>query len=165
MTLQRADRRRPDQRPSRVSRAPSSSRQMEKAHGRRGEPVHRARMSNLIIHCNSAERSADVEAMIPEIVARSPRARLCCSSLIPRIPRTRSRHRSWSARPGRRRSSSPSRSPSAPVRSRRITCRSRVRGLVIGDLPTNVWWTNPIPPALAGPILDAWPSMRAGHFR
>jgi glucose-6-phosphate dehydrogenase assembly protein OpcA len=28
-----------------------------------------------------------------------------------------------------------------------------VRSLVIGDLPTNVWWATPRPPGLAGPIL------------
>ena len=28
-----------------------------------------------------------------------------------------------------------------------------MRGLLIGDLPTNLWWAAPIPPPLAGPLL------------
>jgi glucose-6-phosphate dehydrogenase assembly protein OpcA len=28
-----------------------------------------------------------------------------------------------------------------------------VRGLLIGDLPTNLWWASPEPPPLAGPLL------------
>ena len=28
-----------------------------------------------------------------------------------------------------------------------------VRGLLIGDLPTNLWWAVPVPPPLAGPLL------------
>ena len=28
-----------------------------------------------------------------------------------------------------------------------------VRALVIGDLPTNLWWAAPQPPPLAGPLL------------
>ena len=28
-----------------------------------------------------------------------------------------------------------------------------VRALLIGDLPTNLWWASPQPPPLAGPLL------------
>ena len=28
-----------------------------------------------------------------------------------------------------------------------------VRALLIGDLPTNLWWAAPVPPPFAGPLL------------
>ena len=37
---------------------------------------------------------------------------------------------------------------------RSSTCRSPSASLLIGDLPTNLWWACPTPPPLAGPILD-----------
>jgi glucose-6-phosphate dehydrogenase assembly protein OpcA len=129
------------------------TRLMEKAHGAGTEPVQRARMSNLIIHCNSSARAAEVDEMIPEIVRVHP-ARVLL--LIADSQETASEVRAsvLVRKAGH----------VAQLCSEQVTLRAgaqaadqlvfAVRGLVIGDLPTNVWWANPIPPALAGPILE-----------
>jgi glucose-6-phosphate dehydrogenase assembly protein OpcA len=110
-------------------------------------------MSNLIVHCRTDERAAEVEPQLPEIVAIHP-ARILflvadASSETPDI-----RASALVRRAGQE----------AQLCSEQITLRGgihaaahlpfAVRGLVIGDLPTNVWWANPIPPAFAGPVLD-----------
>ncbi len=116
-------------------------------------PVHRARMSNLIIHCQTSERADEVEPMIPEIVSIHPaRVLLLVADDHSGSPDI---HASALVRKAGR---------EAQLCSEQITLRGgphaaehlpfAVRGLQIGDLPTNVWWTNPVPPALAGPILD-----------
>jgi glucose-6-phosphate dehydrogenase assembly protein OpcA len=110
-------------------------------------------MSNLIIHCNSAARAVEVDAMIPEIVKVHP-ARVLL--LIADTHETASEVRAsvLVRKAGHE----------AQLCSEQVTLRAgaqaadhlvfAVRGLVIGDLPTNVWWANPSPPALAGPILE-----------
>ena len=132
---------------------PELSKLLHEVHSPCESPVHRARMSNLIIHCLTAERAAEIEPMIPEIVAIHP-ARVL---LLVADDRTSSSeiHASALVRMA---------GQAAQLCSEQITLRGgphaadhlpfAVRGLLIGDLPTNVWWANPTPPALAGPILD-----------
>ncbi|HEY2155706.1 MAG TPA: glucose-6-phosphate dehydrogenase assembly protein OpcA [Isosphaeraceae bacterium] len=116
-------------------------------------PLHRARMSNLIIHCQTSERAAEVEPMIPEIVSIHP-ARVLLLVADDHSGSPEIQASALVRKAGRE----------AQLCSEQITLRGgrhavehlpfAVRGLQIGDLPTNVWWTNPVPPALAGPILD-----------
>jgi glucose-6-phosphate dehydrogenase assembly protein OpcA len=116
-------------------------------------PVHRARMSNLIIHCRTSERAAEVEPMIPEVVSIHP-ARVLLLVADDHSGSSDIHASALVRKAGRE----------AQLCSEQITLRGgphaaehlpfAVRGLQIGDLPTNVWWTNPVPPALAGPILD-----------
>lgn len=118
-------------------------------------PVRRARMSNLVIFCDNPERVAAIQQIIPRIVEVHP-ARVILAVHEPSDQETAvtaSVH-AW-------------RSPDAdkdPFCAEQITLRSRgrggehlvfaVRGLVIGDLPTNLWWTSLVPPALAGPAFN-----------
>jgi glucose-6-phosphate dehydrogenase assembly protein OpcA len=117
------------------------------------EPVIQARMSNLVIFCNRADLAARVTTDIDAIVAMHParvllligeagvdgadlsaavrvraqrlgRQQVCCEQLILRA-----------------REAAIDRLPFA------------VRSLLIGDLPTNIWWASTQPPPLAGPLL------------
>jgi glucose-6-phosphate dehydrogenase assembly protein OpcA len=129
------------------------SRRLKSAQGNGETLVHRARMSNLVIACNTIERANEVEAMIPGIVAFHP-ARVL---LLIADDHTDSSeiHASVLVRKA---------GYEAQLYSEQITLRGgphasehlpfAVRGLLIGDLPTNVWWANNTPPAFAGPFLD-----------
>lgn len=130
-------------------------RQLKLTQGPGINPVIRARMSNLVIFCDSVERADRITAEVPDIVAAHPARVLLLIS----DPNGETRDR-----------------VSATVHSRvhrvgtglrafseQVTLRAdgagvchlpfAVRGLLIGDLPTNLWWASPQPPALAGPIL------------
>lgn len=128
------------------------SRQLKAAQDGGQSPVHRARMSNLIIHCDSEERAVEVEKSLPRIVAVHPaRVLLLIADPADRAPEVRA---SVVVRKA---------GQSAQLNSEQITLRGgscaseqlpfAVRSLMIGDLPTNLWWANNTPPALAGPIL------------
>jgi glucose-6-phosphate dehydrogenase assembly protein OpcA len=129
------------------------TRQTELAHGPGSDPVQRARMSNLIIHCASAARAAEVDAMIPALVRVHP-ARVILVIADDSEPSGDVRASVLVRKAGQQ----------AQLCSEQITLRGghnasdhlpfAVRGLLIGDLPTNLWWANPTPPALAGPVLD-----------
>jgi glucose-6-phosphate dehydrogenase assembly protein OpcA len=115
--------------------------------------VYRARMSNLIIYCDHQEHACRVEDQVPEIVAIHPArvlllivdhsagsSEVTASVLVRRVdhdPRFVSEQ--VTLRAGTR---SVEALPFA------------VRSLLIGDLPTNLWWACSTPPPLAGPILD-----------
>lgn len=132
---------------------PELSRLLHEAHSPCEAPVHRARMSNLIVHCQSAERAAEIEPMIPGIVAIHP-ARVLLLIADDHSGSTEIRVSALVRKAGHE----------AQLCSEQVTLRGgphaaehlpfAVRRLLIGDLPTNVWWANPTPPALAGPILD-----------
>ena len=130
-------------------------RQLKLTQGPGISPVIRARMSNLVVFCESLERAERISAEVPDIVAAHPARVLLLIS----DPKGASQDR-----------------VSATVHSRvhrvgtglrafseQVTLRAdgagidhlpfAVRGLLIGDLPTNLWWASPQPPALAGPIL------------
>jgi glucose-6-phosphate dehydrogenase assembly protein OpcA len=127
------------------------TRQLRALKGPDESPVVRARMSNLVIFCDNPERAAELERQLPAIVAAHP-ARVILLigehesagedlSAMPQV---------WKAVPGSRH----------PVYTEQITVHAQgeacerlpfvVRGLVVGDLPTNFWWANGLPPAFAG---------------
>jgi len=128
-------------------------RRLKHAQGAGESPVHRARMSNLIIYCNTSERAAEVEAIVPRIVSFHP-ARVLLLIADDHSGSGDVRASVLVRKAGHE----------AHLCSEQVTLRGgphavehlpfAVRGLVIGDLPTNVWWANPTPPPLAGPILD-----------
>ena len=117
-------------------------------------PVQRVRMSNLIIYCNCVDHVCRAESAVPAIVASHPARvlllladpaesgeELTASVLVRQVDGNRrlvSEQVTLRASGG-----SVSRLPFA------------VRSLLIGDLPTNLWWACATPPPLAGPILDA----------
>jgi glucose-6-phosphate dehydrogenase assembly protein OpcA len=119
-----------------------------------GPPVQWARMSNLVIYCDRPEAEASLTAEIGDIVRSHP-ARVLLLVARPGMEagnvtaevRLRTRYL-----PGKQ-----------EVGSEQITLRadgraverlpSIVRQLLIGDLPTNIWWASEQPPPTAGPLL------------
>ncbi len=131
------------------------NRQLKAVQGRSGEaPVVRAGLSNLIIYCNSAKLAEEVGAEVPAIVAIHP-ARVLILAHEPsgdEGPVTATVHtRMHKLSKGLR------------AFSEQVTLRANgrggdhlpyaVRSLLIGDLPTNLWWAAPQPPAMAGALL------------
>ena len=45
---------------------------LREAQGTGEEPVQRVRMSNLVVYCDTEDRSAEVAAQVPDIVAFHP---------------------------------------------------------------------------------------------
>jgi glucose-6-phosphate dehydrogenase assembly protein OpcA len=128
--------------------------QMKDLQGPDHRPVQRARMANLVIYCAGKERAASLNAEIPEVVnvhparvlllvvdAESPSAELNAAVLV-RPLRTDSHGFGFSEQ------------VTLTVGSGAVHhLPFAVRALLIGDLPTNLWWAAPVPPPLAGPIL------------
>jgi glucose-6-phosphate dehydrogenase assembly protein OpcA len=130
------------------------SQQMKALHGPDDSPVQRARMANLVIFCNSPELAARVEADIPAVVAVHP-ARVLLLVGEPG-PANEPVTATVSVRPievGHNHQAVAEqvtlRASGAAVERLPFT----VRALLIGDLPTNLWWAAPMPPPLAGPLL------------
>ena len=129
------------------------TRQLKAAQGDFDPPVQRVRMSNLIIYCNCVDHLCRAESVVPAIIANHP-ARVLLLLVDPA-------------------GSGEDVTASVLVRrfdgkrqlvTEQVTLRASggsvarlpfaVRGLLIGDLPTNLWWACATPPPLAGPILD-----------
>jgi glucose-6-phosphate dehydrogenase assembly protein OpcA len=129
------------------------SSQTKTEQGKDKAPVQRVRMSNLVIYCGTPELAEAVAAQVPDVVMAHP-ARVLLLVADP-------------ARP-------PGINAGVNVRCRLIgkdlqMCSEQVtllagegmverlpfavRALLIGDLPTNLWWATPQPPPLAGPLL------------
>lgn len=116
-------------------------------------PVIRACMSNLVIYTDSPTLGADVSAQVPTIVALHP-ARVLLLIAEPAAPTPELLAfvgvRGRLIDPGRW------------VVTEQITLRARgtaverlpfaVRSLVIGDLPTNLWWATHQPPPMGGSL-------------
>jgi glucose-6-phosphate dehydrogenase assembly protein OpcA len=130
------------------------ARQMKAAQGPGEAPVQCARMSNLVIFCNRRDQAEQIAACIPSITAAHP-ARVLLLVGEPG-PAAQEVTASVSVR---------SQSLNHAVRavSEQITLRASgacvdrlpyaVRSLLIGDLPTNLWWAAAWPPPLAGALL------------
>jgi glucose-6-phosphate dehydrogenase assembly protein OpcA len=133
---------------------PELSRRMKLIQGSTHAPVLRARMSNLVIYCDRAELADAIAEQVPSVVAIHP-ARVLLAVTDPASDNgeltTLVRVRAHATTEGR------------IVCSEQVTLRSgakgtgrlpfAVRGLLIGDLPTNLWWATPRPPPLAGAML------------
>jgi len=116
------------------------------------EPVRRVRMSNLIIFCSQTDLACEAEKHVPEIVGYHP-ARV---TLLIAEPEATS---------GTVRASILVRKVRNDPRlvSEQVTLHAggsmidqlpfAVRGLLIGDLPTNLWWACSTPPPFAGRLL------------
>ena len=130
------------------------SRQLNGAKEPGEAPVQRAQMSNLVIYCDQAATAVALSKIVPAVVILHP-ARVLqlvgeadgqTSDIEAEISVWCQRHRGG---------------PKAC--SEQVTLRARgpaverlpfaVRGLLIGDLPTNIWWQAVTPPPLAGPFL------------
>jgi glucose-6-phosphate dehydrogenase assembly protein OpcA len=130
------------------------NRQMRQLQGADHTPVLRARMSNLVIFCTSKETAETIATQIPDIVAVHPaRVLLLVGEPGPEDAEIRA---TVLVRPQQ-------------IGSQQQACAEQVtlhaagpsvdrlpfavRALLIGDLPTNLWWACPQPPPLAGPLL------------
>jgi glucose-6-phosphate dehydrogenase assembly protein OpcA len=115
-------------------------------------PQLRARLSNLVIYCNRSEQADTVTRAVPEIVAVHPaRVLLVVGEPGAEAPLTASLN-VWCQLSNKQK-----------ICSEQVTLRAggrfveqlpfAVRGLLIGDLPTNLWWAAGTPPPLAGHLL------------
>ena len=127
--------------------------QMKVGQGTDKAPVQRVRMSNLVIYCGSLALAEAVAEQVPDVVTVHP-ARVLLLVADAGAP--------------------PGITAGVNVRCRvidkdlqlcseQVTLRASegmverlpfaVRALLIGDLPTNLWWATPQPPPMAGPLL------------
>lgn len=129
------------------------SAQIRIAQGLEKAPVQRVRMSNLVIYCGSLAQAEVVAEQLPDVVAVHPARVLLLVA-------------DATAPPGITAGLSVrchALSPGVQTCSEQVTLRASeemaerlpfaVRALLIGDLPTNLWWATPQPPPLAGPLL------------
>lgn len=130
------------------------SRQMKALLGPGNEPVHRARLANLIIFCDRPLQAAQVEQDLPEVAVVHPaRVLLLIGEAGPfeqDIKATVKVRPIGGARAGGACSEQIQLHASGPAVDH---LPFAVRSLLIGDLPTNLWWAAPAPPPLAGPML------------
>jgi glucose-6-phosphate dehydrogenase assembly protein OpcA len=116
-------------------------------------PVQRVRMSNLLIFCGNLTLAEAVAEQVPDVVAAHP-----CRVIL--LVADSEAPRGITAGINVRRRSI---GKDMQTCSEQVTLRASegmverlpfaVRALLIGDLPTNLWWATPQPPPLAGPLL------------
>jgi len=130
------------------------NRQLREAQGPGAAPLVRARMSNLVIYAESDTLCEQITEVVPEIVAHHP-ARVVLLSVDPQATedQVKANVRTRVDQMGR----------GLRAFSEQITLRTHprsqsklafaLRRMLIGDLPTNLWWAVPRPPALEGTLL------------
>jgi glucose-6-phosphate dehydrogenase assembly protein OpcA len=119
------------------------------AHG----PIMHARMSNLVVFCSKREQADLASSILPDILALHPARTILAVA-------ESERANGISASVSVRANSAPDQQPFC---TEQITLHASaklletipyaVRELLIGDLPTNLWWADSNPPSLAGPIM------------
>jgi glucose-6-phosphate dehydrogenase assembly protein OpcA len=131
---------------------PELSRQLGQSRDKAEAPLLLARLSNLVIFCNHCAKADEVAQAVLEIVATHPaRVLLLISEPGEDIP-LRASVKVWCQQGSREK-----------LYSEQVTLRAggryidqlpfAVRELLIGDLPTNLWWAAPVPPPMAGHFL------------
>jgi glucose-6-phosphate dehydrogenase assembly protein OpcA len=129
------------------------ARRLRAAAGAGEAPVIQARMSNLVIFCVGDQQAEQIAARIPAVVVFHP------ARVLLLVAGTDATGRGVSA--GIR--VQEHEADSKWICSEQVLLRAgeqaadrlpfAVRSLLIGDLPTNVWWATQQPPAFAGPLL------------
>ncbi|MFO0930996.1 MAG: glucose-6-phosphate dehydrogenase assembly protein OpcA [Gemmataceae bacterium] len=130
------------------------NRQMKALHSTDGRPLQRARMSNLIIYCTGLEQSIDINDQVPAISYAHP-ARVIL--LVAEADTERDLTARVTVRPllsGKKSYACVEMVTLHAGGSNIDRLPFAVRSLLIGDLPVNLWWEAPVPPPLAGPLLD-----------
>jgi glucose-6-phosphate dehydrogenase assembly protein OpcA len=134
------------------------TRQFQAIHQPSTGPVIRARMSNLVIFCDKADRvanvAADVIAALPTIIAIHP-ARVI---LLVAEPQASDAGTTATvlvrAQPGPGGRTLCAEEVALHARGSAVEhLPYAVRNLLVGDLPTNLCWASSQPPPLAGPLL------------
>jgi glucose-6-phosphate dehydrogenase assembly protein OpcA len=115
-------------------------------------PAQLVRMSNLVIYCGGPERAAEVAGQVPDVVAAHP-ARVLLLVPDPSVNAVTAGVNVRCRLLGnhQRACSEQVTLLSPPGQADRFPFV--VRSLVIGDLPTNLWWAAPQPPPLSGALL------------
>ncbi|MGB5734077.1 MAG: glucose-6-phosphate dehydrogenase assembly protein OpcA [Thiohalocapsa sp.] len=125
-----------------------------------GGVVTRASMSNVMIFCDGEEQALDAADRIPRLVQHHP-ARVLVLAVIE--DQSNDDVQAWVTAHCRRTSDG------TQLCAEHIELRFRagsaeraasvVRSLLISDLPSALWWLSPRPPALTGPVFDAFAPM------
>lgn len=116
--------------------------------------TQRARMSNLVAYCDDEESFSLVKQAVPSIVAVHPaRVLIAYNRADPGTGGVRAGVNAWCQMGAHH----------VKICSEEITLQARGRGaehlayairsLLVGDLPTNLWWASKVPPPLAGQLL------------
>jgi glucose-6-phosphate dehydrogenase assembly protein OpcA len=127
------------------------ARQLGEGQGGPETPLPRARLSNLLIFCNKPEQAETINQALPRIVATHPARVLLLIGEAVELP-LEVHLNVWCQVEDRKK-----------ICTEQVTLRAggrhvdqlsyAVRELLIGDLPTNLWWAAPVPPPLAGQLL------------
>jgi glucose-6-phosphate dehydrogenase assembly protein OpcA len=127
---------------------------IREAQGSGEEPVQRVRMSNLVVYCDDETRASEVAAQVPDIVAVHP-ARVLVLIGAPSEPDgpVTATGSVCCHRLGKGRQTASEIVTLRAAGSAVETLHFAARSLVIGDLPTNLWWAAKAPPGLAGTLL------------
>lgn len=117
-------------------------------------PSQRVRMSNLIIYCNTREVAEHIAEQIPDVVAAHP-ARVLFLVGEPGVGPSELRASvSVDAHAFGRHQQSCTEVVFLLASGEAVhRLHFAVRSLLVGDLPTNLWWACPIPPGLGGDFL------------
>lgn len=125
-----------------------------------GSTVTRASMSNVMMFCDGEEQALDAADRIPRLVQHHP-ARVLVLALIE--AHSDDEVRAWVTSHLRRTGDG------QQLCAEHIELRfgaasaeraaSIVRSLLISDLPSALWWLSPRPPALTGPVFNAFAPM------
>lgn len=129
------------------------SRQLHREQDPEGPPIQRARMSNVVVYGDEPERAEEINGLLRQIVGTHPsRAIQLVAHPEEHSVEAAVRVKTRFVASGRQ-----------EVGSEQILLQAGgrvvehlpyvVRGLLIGDLPTNLWWASHQPPSLAGPML------------
>ncbi len=117
------------------------------------DPVQRVHMSNLVIFCNQAALAESLAAEVPAIVNEHPaRVLLLVGEPGTGLGEVTASVTAWCQKRG-----------NVHACSEQVTLQAQggavvrlpfaVRELLVGDLPTNLWWAVNQPPPLAGPLM------------
>jgi glucose-6-phosphate dehydrogenase assembly protein OpcA len=130
------------------------SRLVAQTRGDQEAPLQRACMSNLVIYCNTPEIAEHIRQVLPTVLALHPARALLLIGEPGGNPEPLAAELGVWSQPG---------SAGHRTCSEQVTLRAggaaiddlpyAVRELLIGDLPTNLWWAAPEPPALAGHLV------------
>jgi glucose-6-phosphate dehydrogenase assembly protein OpcA len=116
-------------------------------------PLLRARMSNLLIYCADERAAEQVRAELPALVTVHPARVLLVVAQAEGDDTLSAAVAAWCQIDEGHRVCTEE--ISLRVGGRRLPGLSfAVRALVVGDMPTNLWWTPDVPPPGAGPVLN-----------
>jgi len=129
------------------------SRQMKALRGQTTAPMQRARMSNLVVFCDSLEQSIVINEQVPSIERVHP-ARVILLVGEPGADRELTCRVTVRPVGGQARSHAVAEQVTLHAGGGNVDrLPFAVRALLIGDLPVNLWWSAPVPPPKGGAVM------------